>query len=62
MNKDPDFDFPKALKAIQRGEPLLGKEGILTPLIKNLTEAAQEGGLDSHLGQEIAWSAQAASP
>ena len=27
--------------------------GILTPLIKNLTEAALEGELDSHLDQEI---------
>ena len=48
------FDFETALKAIKEGKPLLGKEGILTPLIKNLTEAALEGELDSHLGQEIA--------
>jgi len=55
MNKeDPNFDFQEALKAIQAGKPLLGKEGILTPLIKNLTEAALEGELESHLGQEIA--------
>jgi len=47
------FDFSAALKAIQEGKPLLGKEGILTPLIKNLTEAALEGELDSHLGQEV---------
>lgn len=54
MNKeDNSFDFQKALKAIQEGQPLLGKEGILTPLIKDLTEAALEGELDSHLGQEI---------
>lgn len=49
-----DFDFQKALKAIQSGKPLTGKDGVLTPLIKNLTEAALEGELDSHLGQEIA--------
>lgn len=55
MNKeDADFDFQKALKAIQSGKPLLGKGGILTPLIKNLTEAALEDELESHLGQEIA--------
>jgi len=47
------FDFSAALKAIQEGKPLLGREGILTPLIKNLTEAALEGELDSHLGQQI---------
>jgi len=55
MNKEnSDFDFQKALKAIQSGKPLTGKDGVLAPLIKNLTEAALEGELDSHLGQEIA--------
>lgn len=47
------FDFSAALKGIQEGKPLLGREGILTPLIKSLTEAALEGEIDSHLGQEI---------
>src|SRR5210317_1022803 len=51
---DSEFDFQKALKAIQGGKPLTGKDGVLTPLIKNLTEAALEGELESHLGQEIA--------
>jgi len=51
--EDNDFDFHEALKAIQQGKPLLGEEGILTPLIKNLTEAALEGELDSHLAREI---------
>lgn len=50
---DNGFDFSTALKAIQEGKPLLGVEGILTPLIKKLTEAALEGELDSHLGREI---------
>ena len=55
MPKDnEDFDFQKALKAIRSGKPITGKDGVLTPLIKNLTEAALEGELDSHLGQEIA--------
>ena len=54
MNKENSgFDFQAALKAIQSGKPLLGKEGILTPLIKDLAEAALEGELDSHLGQEV---------
>jgi transposase-like protein len=54
MNKEnSEFDFQTALKAIQSGKPLLGKEGILTPLIKDLAEAALEGELDSHLGQEV---------
>jgi putative transposase len=54
MHEDNGFDFSAALKAIQEGKPLLGGEGILTPLIKKLTEAALEGELDSHLGREIA--------
>jgi len=51
--EDSDFDFQEALKAIQSGQPFMGKEGVLTPLIKKLTEAALEGALDSHLGREI---------
>jgi len=50
---EADFDFKKALEAVQNGQPLLGKEGILNPLIKQLTEAALEGEIDSHLAQEL---------
>jgi len=50
---ETDFDFQKALEAIQNGQSLLGKEGILNPLIKQLTEAALEGEIDSHLAQEL---------
>lgn len=52
-NKPNDFDFDLALKALQEGKPLHGQDGILTPLIKKLAEAALEGELDSHLAQEI---------
>jgi putative transposase len=51
--EDNKFDFTSALKAIREGKPLTGESGILTPLIKALTEAALEGELDSHLGREI---------
>ncbi len=44
-----EFDFDKALKALQSGEGITGKDGVLTPLIKRLTEAALEAELDSHL-------------
>ena len=47
------FDFDKALKALQDGRALTGKDGILTPLIKQLTEAALAAELDSHLAQDI---------
>lgn len=52
--EDKEFDFQEALKAIQDGKPFMGKDGVLTPLIKKLTEAALEGEIDSHLGKEIA--------
>lgn len=47
------FDFDKALKALQSGQALTGKDGILTPLIKQLTEAALSAELDSHLAQNV---------
>nr|CBX72761.1 hypothetical protein YEW_HW35010 [Yersinia enterocolitica W22703] len=47
------FDFDKALKALQPGQALTGKDGILTPLIKQLTEAALAAELDSHLAQDL---------
>jgi putative transposase len=47
------FDFDKALKALQSGQALTGKEGVLTPLIKQLTEADLSAELDSHLAQDV---------
>ena len=48
------FDFDEALKALQSGKAITGKDGVLTPLIKKLTEAALEGELDSHLAEDVA--------
>lgn len=48
------FDFDKALKALQSGKAITGKDGVLTPLIKQLTEAALEAELDSHLADDVA--------
>ena len=47
-----NFDFDKALAALQNGQDLTGKDGILTPLIKQLTEAALKAELDAHLVAE----------
>lgn len=44
-----EFDFEKAVKALQNGQDLTGKDGILTPLIKQLTEAALKAELEQHL-------------
>ena len=49
--KDKHFDFAQAAEALKAGKPLMGKEGILTPLIKSLTEAVLEGELEAHLSE-----------
>ena len=46
------FDFDKALKELQSGKGLTGKDGILTPLIKQLTEAALQAELQEHLKKQ----------
>ena len=48
MEEKNIFNYEAALNAIQAGQPMLGEKGVLTPLIKNLTEAALEAELDSH--------------
>jgi len=47
------FDLDEALEAIKAGAAIDGKDGILAPLIKQLTEAALEAELETHLGNEI---------
>ncbi len=49
-----DFNFEEALAALRNGQDLTGKDGILTPLIKQLTEAALKAELEAHLGEEDA--------
>lgn len=48
-----DFDFTEfqkeAIGKLKAGQSLTGKDGILTPLIKQLIEASLEGELDAHL-------------
>lgn len=50
----PQFDMDAALKALREGKDLTGKDGILTPLIKQLTEAAMQAELEQHLSQDEA--------
>ena len=47
------FDFEAALKAVQSGQSFTGKDGVLSPLVKQLTEAALEAELDSHLAEDV---------
>lgn len=48
-----DFDFnnfkEEAIAQIKKGQPLTGKGGILTPLLKELLESALEGEMDAHI-------------
>ena len=46
------FNFEQALEDLKSGKDLNGKDGILTPLIKQLTEAALRAELQHHLDQE----------
>lgn len=48
----PTFDMNAAVKALRAGKDLSGKDGILTPLIKQLTEAAMQVELEEHLANE----------
>lgn len=46
------FDFQAAVDALRSGQDLNGENGILTPLIKQLTEAAMKAELEQHLNSD----------
>ncbi len=45
MKDTINFDMDAAIKALREGKDLSGKDGVLTPLIKQLTEAAMQAEL-----------------
>lgn len=51
--KNGSFDYTKfqtdALEQIKNGQPLMGEQGVLTPLIKQLIELSLEGEIEHHL-------------
>ena len=47
----PNFDIEAAMQALREGNDLMGKNGFLTPLIKQLTEAVMQGELERHLAE-----------
>ncbi|WP_016956450.1 IS256 family transposase, partial [Catenovulum agarivorans] len=47
-----EFDFNKALEQLQSGKKLTGADGVLTPLIKQLTEAALKAEIEQHIASE----------
>jgi hypothetical protein len=46
------FNMDEAVKALRAGKDLTGKDGVLMPLIKQLTEAALAAELDPHLRED----------
>lgn len=51
--KDYNFDFEsfsrEAIDRLKAGDSMIGPEGIFTPLLKRLIEAAMEGEMDAHM-------------
>lgn len=47
------FDFNAAVKALQAGQAITGKDSVLAPLIKQLTEAALEAEIESHIANDV---------
>jgi len=52
MKEKINFDMESAIQALREGKDLSGKDGIFTPLIKQLTEAAMQAELEEHLAGE----------
>ncbi len=60
--KEKKFNFDDALKAIQSGQPITGADGVLAPLVKQLTEAALTAELDTYLADKPAKNGRCHSP
>ena len=43
------FDIDLAIQALRDGKDLMGKAGILTPLIKQITQSALQAEIENHL-------------
>lgn len=53
MEEQIDFDFNEILEQYRNGKRLTGKDGLLAPLVKQLTEAALEAEVESHIANDI---------
>ncbi len=53
MEEKIDIDFNEILKEFRNGKKLTGKDGLLAPLIKQLTEAALEAEIESHIADDV---------
>ena len=52
MEERINFDFNEVLEQFRNGKNLTGKDGLLAPLIKQLTEAALEAEVESHIAND----------
>ncbi len=53
MEQQIEFDFNEVLEQFKNGKNLTGKDGLLAPLIKQLTEAALEAEVESHIANDV---------
>jgi transposase-like protein len=53
MKEEIEFDFDEILAEFRKGKRLTGKGGLLAPLIKQLTEAALEAEVESHIANDV---------
>ena len=53
MEKKIEFDFDEIIKEFRKGNKLTGKDGLLVLLIKQLTEAALEAEIESHIANDV---------
>ena len=53
--EEKKFDFEafakQAAEALKAGKPLVGKDGVFTPLLKQIVEGSLEGELDEHFSE-----------
>jgi len=53
MEQQIEFDFNEVLEQFKSGKNLTGRDGLLAPLIKQLTEAALEAEVESHIANDV---------
>ncbi len=62
QNRQEEFDWEKfkaqAIKRLSNGEELTGKDGVLSPLIKQILEASLEGELENQIRQDRSFGKQ----
>jgi putative transposase len=58
MERKDQFDFESfkegAMQDLYAGKPLMGEQGIFTPLLKHFLEATLQGEIDAHLKENKA--------